>query len=154
MLKNLFRVFIIIYIATITTLKPVISMIEEEDVEVKEQRSLLQNRKDVEEDNRRTTHWGLFHWVSGIGEYFERCLCCGIAEKTDGMYIHNITRNGHTSSHSTDCFLVDPDTGWCDNPITGTLYCPLVTIFHLCSLPIVACCCRDEDHWVLINKRH
>ncbi len=156
MLKKIFQAFIITYMAIIITLTPVISMIEGEDIEVKEQRSLLQNRKVAEdvEDNRRTTHWGFSHWVSGIGEYFERCLCCGIAEKTDGVYIHNITRNGHTSSHSTDCFLVDPDTGWCDNPITGTLYCPLVAISHFCCLPIVACCCRDEDRWVLVNKRH
>ncbi|MBY0273690.1 MAG: hypothetical protein K2X02_09870 [Alphaproteobacteria bacterium] len=156
MLKKFLQTFIITYAAIVITLTPVISMIEAEDIEPHEKWGLLQNRKNVEdiEGNKHTVHWGLSHWISGIGEYFERCLCCGIAPKTDGVYIHNVTRNGHTSSYSSDCFLVDPDTGWCDNPITGTLYCPLVTMFHLCCLPIVACYCRDEDHWVLVNKRH
>lgn len=107
------------------------------------------------------SHWGLSHWISGIGEYFSRCLCCSTVDNyfCDDEYRERqffvASPGGHNPSYS-NCFCVDqshhadnlcclPNGGLCDNPISGTIFCPIVTIGHLLSVPFVLLCCSSED---------
>lgn len=104
-------------------------------------------------------HWGLAHWVAGIGEYFERCFCCDtpsdknrsiiiknrdgeIKETTDCCYI-SITASGNWNrdccNNPRDCY---------NNPIAGTICLPLATICHLCLLPCICCCGRNRSQTV------
>lgn len=97
------------------------------------------------------SHWGLSHWLSGIGEYLQTCLCTKV-EKEEGLYRHtfenktfdwgtNKTRSSPPTVVISDCYfnyfndtMSDPrlcHLAWC--------CCPCSTITHLCCLPC-ACC--------------
>lgn len=84
---------------------------------------------------------GLFHWTCGMKEYFERCLCCGT--ETDENRLNIVKNRREEIVETTDCACISMGVGvccrgFCDNPITGTLCCPLVTAFHIIQLPFIA----------------
>lgn len=101
------------------------------------------------------SHWGLSHWFAGIGEYFQRCICCTSPSK-EGNYKWSWAiedkrtgpNNGSISKAESDCALLIFGGGrhdsCCNNPFIGTLCCPIVSVTHLCCLPC-ACCDYSEN---------
>lgn len=106
---------------------------------------------------KECTHWGLSRWVSGIGEYIDRCLGCNSHrypyDNVDRKYVTNY-KSGQRKE-SSDCWCVNMDAnnsegGFCQNegtaPICLTLCCPVVTTCHLLTLPFALCdCSKNQD---------
>lgn len=111
---------------------------------------------DEKTDKESYSHWGLSHWVSGIGEYFQRCCCCNYDDsRLEGAY--GVWDDGKYISTS-DCWCVSidgarPGTGSsCDNPVIGTLCFPFVALAHLSCLPFALCC--PSENRLTIYKSH
>lgn len=110
-------------------------------------------KADIEE-KECCSHWGLSHWFAGIGEYFQRCICCKPPSK-EGKYKYNREiedrRTGSTKGmiykSESDCVYISfgelSDGNIFNNPIIGTLCCPIIAATHLCCLPC-ACCEASE----------
>jgi len=93
-------------------------------------------------------HWGLYHWVAGIKEFFfDRCLmmsfCCqwdSYDDKNpDRVYLTSDEdqKGIYTVRHSSDCYCCSCDVTreWCDNAATITFGCPVVALTHILCLP-------------------
>ncbi len=102
--------------------------------------------------------WNLFHWAWGIYEYSERCFCC--KTEIDSRRQYSLKNKKNDTVETTDCCCICfvgqfGIFGCCDNPLTGTLCCPLVTLSHILCIPLVVCldgmgiCCKGE-----CNKRY
>ena len=85
------------------------------------------------------------HWTLGIFEYAQRCFCCGT--KIDEKRMLKIRDQYGDIMETTDCLAIELSTimnsywinCW-DNPIIGTIFCPLATLLHLCCFPCVVIC--------------
>lgn len=101
-------------------------------------------------------HWGFSRWVSGIGEYLSRCLCCDDGYD-DGKRAYIRKDSKGNIIESSDCYCI----GWtggednCDNanPIGVAICCPIVSTCHLLTLPGVLLCCCSEDQCIQTYHR-
>ena len=101
----------------------------------------------VEEEEENIFHtqgylnWSLSHWFFGFVEYPQRCLWCGTNYDPRRVYLLKDTDGNIIGS--TDCMCIENRD--CDNPIMGTLCCPLVTLGHLFCLPFALCGCPGSS---------
>lgn len=106
-------------------------------------------------------HWGLSHWISGIGEYLQRCLfCCNYNDSYKGRYATMSTRksnlpqkqqdelhyyHGYHIENTTDCFCMSGRcSDICTIPCVPLLCCPCIALGHSCCLPIALCESKGE----------
>lgn len=135
------------FLATFTIILSIFSSavlsMEEKDKgieEAKEMHHLLREEKAT------STHWGLSHWIAGIGEYCQRNFLCGYGldrSRTDRAWV--IYKDRQIFS-STDCLISPIDASSCcsicvenpalmDNPLHGIVCAPYMAATLLCTLP-------------------
>lgn len=115
------------------------SLLAIEDEDNEEISRVVPSRKPNKE---LCSHWGLSHWLNGIQEYFQRCLCCcSYEDDKEGAYVDYATINGQEHVMSTsDCYCSAGD------PLAGTLCCPVATTVHLLCLPFALCNCSKNQY--------
>jgi TPR repeat protein len=99
---------------------------------------------------KKCSHWGLSHWCSGVGEYFQ--ICCGTKPDTkDARYVKhyqvgdNSGRKPIKTTVTSDCYFTCANESGDQDSCAACVFCPIVALAHLCCLPCACVQCSEAQ---------
>jgi hypothetical protein len=114
--------------------------------------------KTMDTTQKCCTHYGLSHWLSGFGEYYNRCSDYSSVGLTSSNRFFQRHDDKDRVTFTTDCIAIAcccEDFGTCESSDDGpgdiimcccySAYCPIASIGHLICLPYYCLFCNSEE---------